>query len=251
MQPDAGRLHVAGQPGALDRAAQEFVEARLQRIRHRQPASLTCVGRDRLIVAMFQRILPLIAAAGLASLCVPPARADRITPTPRATALPVTATNRPFLGAATALQPVDLAARGYVESEYLVSGLAGVYDWAETGARQAARPRPSPVPYTTRLLLRRPADPKRFSGRVIVELLSAAGGYDTAPLWGLSSEHFLRHGDAWAGLTVKPAAAEALRRFDPLRYTALNFAMTQPPDCGVLPVFTPSILPVPRRMLGF
>jgi hypothetical protein len=187
---------------------------------------------------MFQRILPLIAAAGLASLCVPPARADRITPTPRASELPATATNRPFLGAGSALQPVNLATRGYVESEYVLSGLAGVYDWAENGGRQVARARPSRVPYTTRLLLRRPADPKRFSGRVIVELLSAAGGYDTAPLWGLSSEHFLRHGDAWAGLTVKPAAAEALRRFDPLRYAALNFAMTQPPDCRTEPANT-------------
>ena len=187
---------------------------------------------------MFQRILPLIAAAGFASLPVPPAHAARIAPTPRAVELPVTATNRPFLGAGQALQPVNLAARGYQESEFLVSGLASVYDWSGPGPDAKPVARPVPVPYTTRLLLRRPVDPKRFSGRVIVELLSAAGGYDTAPLWGLSSEHFLRHGDAWVGLTVKSAAAETLRRFDPVRYAPLSFAMTQQPDCRTDPANT-------------
>jgi hypothetical protein len=187
---------------------------------------------------MFQRILPLIAAAGLASLPHPPSQAAQIAPTPRATALPATATNRPFLGAASALRPIDLASRGYAESEYLVSGLANVYDWAAPGTTPATRPRPDRVPYTTRLLLRRPADPKRFSGRVIVELLSAASGYDTAPLWGLSAEHFLRHGDAWVGITVKAAAAQALQRFDPLRYAGLSFALAQPADCHTEPANT-------------
>ena len=188
---------------------------------------------------MKTRILPLIAAVGFASqffACL--AAAAEVTPTPRAALLTATATNRPFLGAGATLQPLDLAKRGYVESEYLVSGLANAYDWAEQGAHPAVRVRSPRVPYTTRLLLRRPVNPKHFSGRVVVELLSAAGGYDTAPLWGLSSEHFLRQGDAWVGLTVKPAAAETLRRFDRVRYARLNFALKQAADCRTEPANT-------------
>ena len=188
---------------------------------------------------MKTRILPLIVAVGFASqFPVCSALAEQVTPTPRATLLPATATNRPFLGTGSTLQALDLAKRGYVESEYLVRGLADTYDWAEPGARPAARARSQPVPYTTRLLLRRPVNAKHFSGRVVVELLSAAGGYDTAPLWGLSSEHFLRQGDVWVGLTVKPAAAETLRRFDRVRYARLNFALKQAPDCRTEPANT-------------
>ncbi len=178
---------------------------------------------------MNRRILPLIAALGLA--LIPTANAAQITPTPRAVAVPVTATNRPFLGARTALQPVDLAPRGYVEEEFFVSGNANIYDWSAPGAKSPVTLRTARVPYATRLLVRRPQDPGRASGRVIVELLEASGAYDTAPLWGYSWEHFLRHGDIWVGLTVRPAAVETLKRFDPVRYAPLSFAYAQAADC--------------------
>ena len=58
----------------------------------------------------------------------------QLVPTPRAQRLPISITNRPFLAAAQAQQPVDLAARGYLEAELLVSGYANVYDWAEAGS---------------------------------------------------------------------------------------------------------------------
>ncbi len=179
---------------------------------------------------MSRRILPLIFTIALLAAATTPALAARLVPTPRATELPVTATNRPFLGAATARQAVDLRAAGYAEKEYLLSGLADIHDWG--GIRSSNHP------YVTRMLVRRPIDPKRFSGRVVVELLSAAGGFDTAPLWGLSSAHFLRSGDVWVGLTVKPSAAETLRRFDPLRYKLLNFTVAQAADCKADPANT-------------
>ena len=185
---------------------------------------------------MTSRILPLIAVAGLVSML--PLRsihAGQIAPTPRATPLPITATNRPFLGARNALQPVDLAARGYVEEELAVSGSANIYDWSEPGAKDAVRVRTPHVPYTTRILVRRPADVHRASGRVIVELLNPTGEYDIAPLWGLSAEYFLRHGDIWVGATIKPVAVEALKRFDAVRYADLSFAYRQPADCTAPP----------------
>jgi hypothetical protein len=51
---------------------------------------------------------------------------------------------------------LDLDSMGYVEEEYLVSGQANVYDWALDGSVSV---KISAAPYTTRILVRRPADP--------------------------------------------------------------------------------------------
>jgi len=168
---------------------------------------------------MLRRSLPLLMVLLLGGAVVRAAE-PRLVPTPRASVLPASATNRPFLGADRALAPVDLAARGYLENELLVSGFASLYDWAAGGvvARGAS------VPYTTRILVRRPKDAAKSSGRVVVELLDPSGQYDSAPLWGFSWEHFLRSGDVWVGVTVKPVAAATLRRFDGVRYSRVSFA---------------------------
>src|SRR5262245_25968431 len=103
----------------------------------------------------------------------------QLVPTPRAQVIATSPTNRPFLAAASTLQPVDLAARGYEESELLVSGVANIYQWAP-GAATVNVGVPN-VAYTTRILVRRPKEVARFSGRVIVELLNPSGLYDFAP----------------------------------------------------------------------
>jgi hypothetical protein len=182
---------------------------------------------------MLRRSLPLLRVLLLGSAAVCAAE-PRLVPTPRATVMPASPTNRPFLGADHALAPVDLAARGYVETELLVSGFANVYDWS-TGGGEGVVVRAADVPYTTRILVRRPKDGSKFSGRVVVELLNPTGLYDFAPLWGFSGEHFLRSGDAWVGVTVKPVAAATLRRFDGVRYARLSFAYRRAAACGVAP----------------
>jgi hypothetical protein len=138
-----------------------------------------------------------------------------LVPTPRANALESTAASRPFLAAARSQLAVNLAPRGYIEKEWLVRGRAG--------ANQ---------PYVTRLLVRRPLDGSKFSGRVIVEVLHAAGQVETAPLWGFSWEHFLRRGDVWVGLTLSPDAAAALQKFNAARYVALNLLAVEAGGCG-------------------
>lgn len=194
---------------------------------------------------MIRVIVPLVAA----TMLIGPAAAQ-IVPTPRATALPVTATSRPFLAARRSLLPVDLAARGYIEQEFLLSGQASIYDWATSAAPDpTVQVRAPNVPYATRFLLRRPADAKRFSGRVIVELLNPADGFDVAPLWGLSYEHVLRSGDVYVGLTVHPAALAALKKFDSQRYAQVSFAYQQGPDCVVAPA-GPGVDPLPDSESG-
>ena len=159
-----------------------------------------------------------------------PVTGPQLVVTPRARVLPASATNRPFLSAARALQPVDLAPRGYTEVELAVSGQASIYDWSGV-AGEAIAVRAASIAYVTRVLARRPVDPAKASGLVIVELLDPTSVADSAPLWALSWEHFLRRGDVWVGVTVKPSALAALRRFDAVRYGSLSFAYRQPAEC--------------------
>lgn len=182
---------------------------------------------------MLRRSLPLLMVLMLADAGLRAAE-PVLVPTPRASILPASATNRPFLGADHALAPVDLAARGYVETELLVSGYANVYDWA-AGGGEGAVVRTANVPYATRILVRRPKEVDRFSGRVVVELLNAADMHDSAPLWGYSWEHFVRRGDAWVGVTITPVAAAALRRFDEVRYARVSFAHKRSGACATPP----------------
>jgi hypothetical protein len=173
--------------------------------------------------------VPVVLALMWLGRCAHGAEA-KLVATPRAKPIATSATNRPFLDSLRTGQPVLLQPAGYVETEYLVSGLANVYEWTGNEGTQL-RTRATALPYATRMLVRRPADPRKFSGMVVVELLDAGDLYDRAPLWGLSSKQFIRRGDAWVGITVRPAGAASLRRFDPVRYGALSFAFAQPADC--------------------
>jgi len=133
--------------------------------------------------------------------------------------IPVTAESWPFASAMHSVTPRDLAASGYVEQEYFLSGEARVYQWPALGhLTRMAR-----GPYTTRILVRRPRDPGRFSGTVIVEALNPSLRYDAAIMWMESQDYFIARGDAYVGVTVKPVAVESLKRFNPQRYASLAF----------------------------
>ena len=135
--------------------------------------------------------------------------------------VPVTATSYPFLAANKLAEPMDLAKLGYVEEEFFVSGTANVYDWAPGGALSVLRPN---APYTNRILVRRPADPARFSGTVIVEMMHSPRGLDFPLMWGWTHEYIIEHGDAWVGYTMEPDAVKALKKFNPARYAPLSWA---------------------------
>ena len=160
-------------------------------------------------------IMPLLTLALL--LPVTPLTAVEIAATPRANSLPVTAASRPQLAAPAA----ELAARAYSEEEFLVSGTASLYQWGDT-AQQPAVATAQRQRWSLRLLVRRPQRAALASGRVIVELLDASGGSDSAPVWALSGAHFMRQGDVWVGLTVQRAGLAALRRDYAKRYAGLS-----------------------------
>jgi hypothetical protein len=86
----------------------------------------------------------------------------------------------------------DLAANGYVEEEFFAAGTARGYDGPG-----------DPAPYRTRVLVRRPADPGRFSGVLLVEWLNVSGGFDTDADWAFLHEEIFRAGHAYAAVSAQ------------------------------------------------
>src|ERR1041385_3983480 len=83
-------------------------------------------------------------------------------PVPKVTGpVPVTADSYPFMAANHSTPSFDLSKAGYTEEEFMVSGAANVYDWAADGTMNVKTPN---APYGTRILVRRPSNPARFSG---------------------------------------------------------------------------------------
>jgi len=149
--------------------------------------------------------------------------------------LAATAASYPFGAADHARTPSDLTAVGYVEEEFLFSGIANVYDWPAPGP---AVVRTAGAPYTTRILVRRPADRARFSGTVVVEMLNPSNLFDLNIGWAISNAQFVRNGDAWVGITAKPVAVASLKSFNPTRYGALSWAnplqTNDPANCATV-----------------
>ena len=109
--------------------------------------------------------------------------------------------------------PVDLAARGYVEEEFLLSGVAD--GWSTSGERVA-----EDVAYTTRVIVRRPVDPRRYNGTALVEWQNVTAGYDLDALW--NAESMTRAGYAWVGVSAQRVGVNHLRTWSPARYGSLD-----------------------------
>jgi len=152
------------------------------------------------------------------------------TPIPKVTGpIPATTNSTPFLEASKNLYAIDLRKLGYVEEEFIVTGAANVYDWAADGSIAV---KTANAPYGTRILVRRPADAKKFSGTVVVEPMYSARRFDWPMMWGYSRDYFVEHGDAWVGVTM-PGGAAALQKFNPTRYAGVSFANPTPSQaCG-------------------
>lgn len=108
---------------------------------------------------------------------------------------------------------VDLAASGYVEEEFYLSGAADAY--ASDGSLLA-----NAVPYRTRIIVRRPQAPEAFNGTVLMEWQNVTAGYDLDALW--HPTHVLRAGYAWIGVSAQRVGVNQLREWSPTRYGDLD-----------------------------
>jgi hypothetical protein len=103
---------------------------------------------------------------------------------------------------------VPVSEYGYTESEYFFSG--------DTSSGS----------YTSRMLVRRPADPARFSGTVIVECANPMPGFDVDLLWTEAAADIMRSGDAFVLVTAQPEGVYShdtgLKAWSPKRYAPLS-----------------------------
>ncbi len=124
----------------------------------------------------------------------------------------------------------DLQEIGYVEEEFFLSGMAsrfaapgnlsvdGVWTMSEAGSEH----------YTTRLVVRRPKDPSKFNGVVILEWINVTLGYEL-PIVGTQSPGVFDEGFAVVtvscqriGLDGYTKNPQGLRTWDPDRYASLS-----------------------------
>ncbi|MGK3201521.1 alpha/beta hydrolase domain-containing protein [Amycolatopsis sp. MEPSY49] len=170
----------------------------------------------RAVCLLLTLLLPAVVATGVAAAA---ALAPTVTPVPANAGK-----GWPVSGAEGVL---DLAARGYVEREYLLSGQADTYAqdglWTDDG-RWATRVATTGNPYTTRMVVVRPDDPARFNGTVVVEWLNVSFGVDIPVDFSQSYEHFVREGYAYVGVTTQKAGADKLKNLDPARYGAVDLS---------------------------
>ncbi|GAA4072584.1 alpha/beta hydrolase domain-containing protein [Actinomadura miaoliensis] len=154
---------------------------------------------------------------------VPAARAAAANPT--ITVPPAGDHGFPFLAAAE-----DLGSFGYTESEYFIAGTATSYAksgiWTSDG-RWAVRTS-GRAAYKTRLLVRRPTDPARFNGTVVVEWLNVSGQLELSPDYWFTRDELLRKGYAWVGVSAQSVGVNGglgqirgLKGWDPARYGGL------------------------------
>jgi len=111
---------------------------------------------------------------------------------------------------------VDLAVHGYREDEFEVVGHAVEWTYDDDFGRRAR----AEHPYLTRVLVRRPVDPARFSGSVQLEPLHT--DLDRAPTWRLVHPWILRSGHAWVGVTQSALVAADTATHFPDRYGRLS-----------------------------
>ncbi len=110
----------------------------------------------------------------------------------------------------------DLADLGYVEDEFFISGSARSHrDPAQT------------APYTTRVIVRRPADEQRFNGTVVLDWVNVTAQFENAVDTLEAHELLERDGYAYVHVSAQSAGVCCVplltpKAWDPVRYAALD-----------------------------
>jgi hypothetical protein len=151
-----------------------------------------------------QVLLPLILASAISSVSA--------SSLPTTELLPIVAGKPEIRSTPFIAWFQDLSLRGYIEEEYSVSGFANIYGYrGDSSQSPGVEVIKAGIPYTSRMLLRRPEQPAEFSGTVYLEVLNATAGWDGDPIWQSNHEYMIRKGAAWVGVTAKPVTVDFLR----------------------------------------
>ncbi len=166
----------------------------------------------------------------------PPATSSRAhgVPVPTVSRPPAGQKGKPFNAMPAALAQEH----GYVEDELIVSGTASAYKEAApfgTDGKWSITPTTT-APYTTRVIVRRPADPAKSDGTAVVEWLNVSSGQDSDVDWAHAHDELMAHGTTWVGVSTQAQGVQGgaptmampgvnatpLKTWDPERYAALD-----------------------------
>jgi hypothetical protein len=115
-----------------------------------------------------------------------------------------------------------MQSHGFTEQEFYIRGAASRYRIDDP--TRDARKVDSGHPYVTRVLVRRPVDPRKFNGTVVVEWLNVSTGQDVDFLYAGVRDLLLRDGYVWIGVSAQRMGVEQLTRWNPDRYGKLTVA---------------------------
>ncbi len=142
------------------------------------------------------------------------------------------------------MRDYDLATLGYEETEFSFEGTAVSYELqGERGADGRWDVTTGPeAPFRTRIVVRKPSGPLRFSGTVVVEWHNVSAGIDAAPDWGFFHRSLAAAGHAWVGVSAQKVGIDGggfvesihLKLLDPERYGDLE----HPGDAWSFDIFT-------------
>jgi hypothetical protein len=129
--------------------------------------------------------------------------------------------------------PFNLRKAGYEEQEYFISGTATRYPANPTTDQQQQTATPiGSMPYTTRIVVRRPVNPAKSAGVAMVDWQNVTAGHDIDTEWGTSADYYVSHGWTWIGASVQfvgvngalsgPTAGQGLTEWSPNRYGSLD-----------------------------
>ncbi|MGA8255126.1 MAG: alpha/beta hydrolase domain-containing protein [Nocardioides sp.] len=181
--------------------------------------SMRCLG-IALVVCATVSVHPVVARAEAPvverAVAAPLLSVARPTVTP----IPSGVRGRPFVG----LLKVP---KGYVQSEFLVSGIARPYsgpsiltqlflDLPDIGTENLP-----PLPYTTRVVVVRPRAASQSNGAAVVTWHNVTFGHDIGEWFNIGGE-VVSDGWTYVEASVQLASVPALKAFDPVRYATVS-----------------------------
>ncbi len=124
----------------------------------------------------------------------------------------------------------DLPEYNYIEEEFFIEGTANRYNTPAYMIGSTTDPTATVIDgghaYRTRIVVRRPAEKKQFSGTVLVEWYNVTNNFDAENFWFFSWEHIMRSGHVWVGVSAQRVGVNtgtyALKTWSPTRYGSLD-----------------------------
>ena len=148
-------------------------------------------------------------------------------------------TQKPYL---TTIVPL---AKGWVEQEFFFSGSARSF--ASDGSGSVT----GEAPYRSRIMVRRPSDPKRFNGSIVLDWNNVTVPHDKELQWAPLHPTFMKRGFVYVSVAAQMVGVQggplALKFYDPVRYGSL----THPGDDYSFDIYSQAAEAVlDKRVLG-